>query len=286
MRLAIGTAQFGIDYGVSNKLGQVKKTDAKKILKLALENNINYIDTAISYGNSETVLGEIGISGWNCISKLQPIPQNVYDIDKWVTTQVTNSLKRLKLESLHALLLHKPQDILGQKGKSLLHTLKNLKTRGLIKNIGYSIYSPNDLDSLVKVFWPDIVQTPYNVFDQRMVLSKWLDKLVSSGTKVHARSIFLQGLLLMQEKNRPNYFNKWRLKLSEWDNSVKNLDLQPAAAAINFALSDTRFEKVVIGVNSTAELRELVNIKQIKNVNLKNLACDDLNLIEPFRWKI
>ena len=112
-KLALGTVQFGLEYGVANESGQINFSEAKNILKLAKEKNIDLIDTAIAYGNSEKVIGKIGIEGFKYISKLPALPENCKDIDYWIKDMVEASLNRLRIENLYGLLLHQPKDLLG-----------------------------------------------------------------------------------------------------------------------------------------------------------------------------
>ena len=102
-RLTIGTVQFGLDYGVANKSGQVSRKDAKSIISLARLSGIDALDTAISYGESETCLGAIGLGGFKVITKLPPIPGNITDVATWVYDQMEESLYRLNLTSVYGL---------------------------------------------------------------------------------------------------------------------------------------------------------------------------------------
>ena len=145
-KLALGTAQFGLNYGISNKNGLVKKNQAKLILSQASQCNIQILDTAIVYGESENILGEIGITGFDVVTKLPAIPGGKMDIKAWVINNVSSSLSKLKVNSLYGLLLHQSSDILGEKGKILNEVLYELKNKGLVKKIGVSVYDPNELD--------------------------------------------------------------------------------------------------------------------------------------------
>ena len=286
MKLALGTVQFGVNYGLANKNGQVDSKEVMLILQYAKSVGIDLLDTAATYGMSELVLGSTGVSSWNCITKLGPMPYEVTSVKEWVTDQINESLKKLKITSLHAILLHKPSDLLGQFGKEYLATLLSLKNSGVIQGLGYSIYSPNCLEELTSIYWPDIVQTPYNVFDQRIKNSGWLERLWQRNTKIHARSIFLQGLLLMNHGSRPIYFNKWSEQLSLWEVILRSHKMSPVDAALSYVLSEDRFEKVIIGVNSVQQLKELVEVKVKAIGPLGELSSLDVDLIEPFRWKL
>ncbi len=287
MKLGLGTAQFGINYGVANSRGQVSKQGVIDILRLAESAGICLIDTAVSYGSAEKTLGIIGISGWSCITKLPPMPYGELNPKKWVESQIKESLKRLNLTNFSAVLTHQSDDMLGSNSQEYLHGLQEMKNQGYIKDIGYSIYCPSVLEELTEVFWPNVIQTPYNVFDQRIKTSGWLDKLTVRGTKVHARSVFLQGLLLMAPHLRPSYFKKWEVHLSEWDAFVASQELTAMECALNFVTGDKQFNSVIVGVDSANQLKELMGAYGKRcDLPAERLEIADPDLIEPFRWQI
>ena len=135
MRLAIGTAQFGLSYGVANQGGKVPQDEVKKILARARQSGINLLDTAIAYGDSENVLGRIGISEWKVVTKLPIIPLEAIDLYDWIHNQVQQSIERLNCESVDTVLLHRPEQLLGDRGSEILFALRALKTNKLTKKI-------------------------------------------------------------------------------------------------------------------------------------------------------
>jgi aryl-alcohol dehydrogenase-like predicted oxidoreductase len=287
MRLAIGTAQFGLSYGVSNSSGQVSSDNASQILALASKMGLDTIDTASVYGTSEEVLGTIGVQDWRVISKISGMPVGVTDVKTWVVDQVKNSLDRLKIQSLDAVLLHKPTDLLGDSQADYLAAFEVIKTQNLASSIGYSVYSPQELAALCDVYWPDIVQTPFNILDRRIEKSGWLDRLNERGTRVHARSVFLQGLLLMEPQDRPSWFVRWREQLNKWDQLCVDSRRSAVALALDFVLNEPGIERAVVGVVSKSQLVELLSVQDAEGETAyPDIDCDDLELIEPFRWKL
>src|SRR3989338_1375415 len=196
MRLAIGTAQFGLHYGIANQGGQVTRSAAKAMLQLAAENGIDTLDTAIAYGESETCLGEVGTQGFKLVTKLPAVPDDCADVSGWVQEQVAASLARLGVNVVYGLLLHRPEQLLRSEGKALYHTLQNLKETGQVQKVGISIYAPSELEVLTKQYCFDLVQAPFNLVDCRLHTSGWLKRLKDEGVEIHTRSAFLQGLLL------------------------------------------------------------------------------------------
>jgi aryl-alcohol dehydrogenase-like predicted oxidoreductase len=197
MRIALGTAQFGMNYGITNNCGQVSQNQAIQILDQAHKAGFDTLDTAVAYGGSEQRLGELGVHDWKVISKIPALPASVDNVSDWVYQQVRNSLKRIGIRRLDGLLMHNPSDILGTQKAAYVRSLRRVRDEGLARSIGYSIYSADDLYSLTRVFQPDIVQAPFNIIDRRILTSGWLSRLADDGVRIHTRSAFLQGLLLI-----------------------------------------------------------------------------------------
>jgi aryl-alcohol dehydrogenase-like predicted oxidoreductase len=286
-RIVLGTVQFGLDYGVANSQGKVSLTAATEILKCAYLAGINTLDTAIAYGNSEDCLGQIGVRDWKVISKLPDIPHETNDIQHWVKESLQGSLRRLQISQLYGLLLHRPQQLLTDKGQELYNTLNLMKAEGLVNKIGISIYSPDELDLLFDRFSFDLVQAPFNIFDRSLEQSGWLSRLKDVEVEVHVRSIFLQGLLLMNPSDRPVYFNQWYPLWTEWEKWLHTNNLTALQACLNFVLSNHNIDHVIIGVDSILQLKEILATISLETVKpLDKLNCNDPNLINPSRWKL
>ena len=286
MKLTLGTAQFGLDYGVANTIGQVNKEETLQILTFAKQVGINTLDTAIGYGDSEKRLGQVGIGSWNIITKLPEVNVEHSDINFWVNSQINNSLLRLNVLSVYGILLHRPLQLLEKNGSQLWNSLEGLKERSITKKIGFSVYSPDELDKLWKAgFIPDIVQAPYNVFDQRLKDSGWLSKLNDNKVEVHTRSVFLQGLLLMPSDKRPKYFSKWNNLFNEWDLWLKTNKISGLEAALNFALSEYLIDKIIVGVDNKTQLSEVISASKKYTLCVpKILNTTDEKLINPSLW--
>jgi len=284
-RLAIGTVQFGLKYGISNHQGKVPYKEAKSIIELADNNNINTLDTAVSYGDSEKILGSIGVSDWNVISKLPAIPDECDDVKLWLNNVVTTSLERLNIDCLHSLLLHKPQQLLGVHGSNLYKALIKLKASGKVKKIGISIYDPSELDQICSQYEIDIVQAPLNIVDNRLVESGWLKRLSELSIEIHVRSIFLQGLLLMPARKRPQKFNLWAALWTNWDKWLEVNNLTPLQACLQYVLSFSEINRVIVGVDSVNQLEDIIRACNSSKLKVpKNIHCSDVNLVNPSRW--
>ncbi|WNC35179.1 aldo/keto reductase [Thermosynechococcus sp. PKX91] len=285
-RLALGTVQFGLAYGIANQQGQVTLEEAKAILQQAQEVGIDTLDTAIAYGDSEARLGDIGVQSWNVVTKLPKLPSNLSNVQQWVQDNCRRSLQRLKLDKLYGLLLHHPLDLLRSEGKELYDALLELKKDGWVDKIGFSIYSPQELEQLYPNFKPDLVQAPFNGLDQRLVKSGWLARLKSDGVEVHARSVFLQGLLLMPAEKHPQKFSRWSKlwqAIETWQATVR---VTPLQACLGAAFHQQGLDRILVGVESCGQLQAIL---EAMNTDLppwpSHLCSDDLDLIHPSRWE-
>jgi len=284
-RLALGTVQFGIRYGIANTAGKVDVARAREIVTRARLLGVDTLDTAVAYGDSESVLGEIGVATWKVVSKLPPVPAGCTDIRSWVRQLTGESLERLGIARLHGLLLHAPEQLKGDSGADLYAALCSVRETGLTTGVGVSVYGPDELDALPVGFQFDIVQAPLNVIDRRLVNSGWLARLADAGVEVHVRSVFLQGLLLMHRASRPAKFLRWQSRWDLWDRWLEDASLSPVQACLAFVGSQPEVERIVVGVESAAQLMEIAGALQTKHVDVPSgLECADRDLVDPSRW--
>lgn len=285
MRLALGTVQFGLRYGIANVAGQVTRPKAKAMLRLALASGIDTLDTAIAYGDSEACLGEIGTEGFNVVTKLPAVPEGCEDVRAWVHEQVSASLTRLGVSSLYGLLLHRSEQLLSPFGKTLHHAMLELKDAGLVQKSGISIYSPTELDRLTSQYRFDLIQAPFNLIDRRLQTSGWLQRLKSDGVEVHTRSAFLQGLLLMEQSEIPKKFMRWRHLWLVWQHWLQEHEVTAVQASLAYALSISEIDRVVVGADSVDQLAQIVHSANTDcPFAFPALQCEDENLINPALW--
>jgi aryl-alcohol dehydrogenase-like predicted oxidoreductase len=289
-KIAIGTAQFGLNYGVANDKGKTSFSEIEQILVLAQRIGINTLDTAIAYGDSEANLGAAQVKAFQVITKLPPLPDDCGDVGSWIRTQIEGSLGRLKLDRIEAVLLHRSSDIIGPQAKAYQTALLDLKNTGLCNAVGLSIYAPADLDAVWQhssQWRPDLIQAPFNVLDRRLLTSGWLTHLQQANIRVHTRSAFLQGLLLMPASRRPAWFAPWTPLLNHWLAWCADHQLSPLQAALQFACSHHSIEKVIVGVDTTTQLREIVqSLADPFRAPPAEFVSEELNLIDPSHWKL
>ena len=287
-KISIGTANFAQDYGISNNKGQFDDKELIKIFKLMNIIGVNKIDTAPSYGDAQKILGKSGVDNYEIMSKLPPTPNDVSDVNSWVEDKVDSILRDLSVERIYGVYFHDPSQLLvSNLGQKVYKALKSLQMKGLIEKIGVSIYDPSILTQLTKNMDLDIVQAPLNIFDRRIVDSGWLEKLKSQDIEVVARSVFLQGLLLMESEDRPSLFRKWKKTFDLYDDWLKKNSISRVEACLQFVFSFSEIDGIIIGIDNTSQLLEISSF--FKPVYLdcpENLTSNDQQLIDPNNWKI
>lgn len=287
-KLALGSANFGLDYGLANKSGKILESELANILLFAHKACIEVIDTAQAYGDSEVRIGSIcDDAQFKFVTKIGAEVGNG-SFDQNVTSSVKQSCKNLNQSRLYAVMLHRPEILLSDHGSEVVRELQMLKEQGIISKVGVSIYAPEILINISRVIKLDIVQVPFNVFDQQILSSGWSEKLKSNGVEIHTRSVFLQGLLLLQRSSLPDYFiNYWPAHFDAWYEFLNYNRADPLGIALKFALQQDWIDKIVVGVDSVSQLNALVEIEKYSELtDFPLLGCNDPNLINPSKWSL
>ena len=282
MKLAIGTVQFGINYGINNKNGIPSDFDISEIFDLSIKNNIKYLDTSISYGNSEERISKLANNKFNIITK----SNNVKNSEE-LSSSILTSLSSLKTESVYGFLFHNSDNLIDN--HDLWSTLVKFKNENKVNKIGYSIYDTNQIDYLLdKGFIPDIVQLPYSLLDRKF--EKYFMKLKKLGTEIHVRSVFLQGLYFMNNKKLPEKLLPLKKYLEIIDSVCKDLNISIGELALNFVNENKFIDKIIMGVDSSTQLNQ--NIQMIKNWDNNNntnklinkIIVKEQDLLSPINW--
>jgi len=286
-KFIIGSAQFGLDYGISNEQGKVKEIEINKILAVARKNNIFTIDTAKAYGNAEQVLGKLAKNNTlKFITKISPPKQDekIKDYILRSKLEIKESLRLLNIEYFDAVLIHDASVLKSKIRDPLINFLKKLKSDNITKKIGISLYEPEEV-LLFKDLSPDLVQVPLNLFDQRFLVSGVIDSLHSKGIEVHARSVFLQGLLLMKPKSLPTNLSELYKPLEEMLYFFNEKKVSVLSEAISFVYNQKSVDQVILGVTDHKELIDCLNFNESTlEKDYERFAIDDYKLIDPRRW--
>jgi aryl-alcohol dehydrogenase-like predicted oxidoreductase len=281
VKLALGTVQFGIDYGVSNKNGKVSINEVGEILECAKSQGIYTIDTASLYGTSEEVLGQFDLDDFDVITKTIKIDKTLdrYQNFERFREAFFTSQKKLGYIQLHGLMFHEASDLLSDSGFALWDLVDDFKQKEYVRKIGVSVYSPEQLDEILKMVDIDIVQLPLNMLDQRFL--PMLPELKKKNIEIHTRSTFLQGLLLMETCQLNPYFEPIK-------DILKNLPPNRLDASLAFVKNIKEVDKIVVGVTNRLELEQLClsYTQSITGIDFSKFKIEDEKFINPSNWRI
>jgi len=295
-KLVLGTAQLGLDYGIANKSGKPEENKAFEIMKYAVENGINYFDTAYSYGNSEIIIGKF-LNTYksyknkiNIITKMASLKKEKLN-EKNINNRFFESLNRVGQKSIYCYMVHDFNDIRNncdEIGKVFL----KLKENNYIKKIGVSIYDKSQIKFLLKNFNFDLIQIPINIFDQRLLMDDILVDLKKRDIEIYARSVFLQGLIFLDRNNLPSKFKSIKKQFEKLNEISLKYNLSKEEIALLFVNAINEIDKIVIGVENVSQLQRNVKIlgksesfNKIKIlINFEDFFIEDTNIIDPRRW--
>ena len=285
-KICIGSANFGMEYGLDKKSPLLKK-DIKEIFEFLKKENTIYIDTAANYKNSEIIIGKYSTKKFKIITKIKKIPKGVKYLEKWLKNEIYISCKKLRVNKIYGLLVHDTQDLKNKKkAKKIYKTFDILKKSKIIEKIGLSIYNPNELDLYLKNYNFEIVQAPLNIFDRRIINSGWLKKINEKGIEFFARSIFLQGLLIKDINKIDKFFSPYKKKFEKFEIWTQKLNISKVEACIRFVNSYREVDKVIVGINNKMHFFE--NYKFLKKDKLivpNSLEIKSGKILNPKLWK-
>ena len=273
-KLVLGTVQFGLQYGV-NSAGRPSQETVKSILTEAAKGGITTLDTSSAYGNSEEVLGDsIATPGqFKIVSKY---PKGEMPVGE----MFNSSLKRLKVDQLYGYLLHHFE--VYKNNSAVWDEFIALKESGKVQKIGFSLYTPEELELILKNDSPfDLIQVPFNIFDKKFL--PYMKELHEKGVEIHVRSTFLQGLFFKDREALPEKLLPMKKYLLQLDRFSKKSGLSISEIALNYNLQNPYIDGVLIGVDNVEQLR--MNLKSVKDTPIDiEIEVKEQELLNPVNW--
>lgn len=290
-KLGLGTVQWGMPYGIANSTGQPTTEEVGNMLRLAKQHRVMLLDTAGTYGDAESTLGKqaAAAQGFKIVTKTPPVTsKNIRDQDvSRVAVALRESLQRLQYEQVYGLLVHHADNLLLADGERLWGALQEVKSRDLVAKIGVSVYDPGQLSRILDRYPVDLVQLPFNLYDQRFLRAGLLDRLKSLGIEVHSRSAFLQGLLLMPPDSLSSSFESIRVHHARLYRALDTAGLTPLEGSLRFCLTQFQVDRVIVGCESSGQLGEILRVASGDNAGLshpESFALEDESIVNPARW--
>jgi aryl-alcohol dehydrogenase-like predicted oxidoreductase len=282
MKLVIGSAQLGMNYGLFNNK-KISGKEFKKIEKLVLKSKINFIDTATSYGESEKIIGNSKLKNLHIITKIK-LPKKKINVKNWLLKEISKSLNKLKIKRIYGVLIHDYKDLLGKYGKNYLLALQELKRKRTIKKIGISVYESREIKKIWKFWKPDLIQVPFNPLDNRILDSGWVNILKKFKVKIFVRSIFLQGLLINEDSSFTMNKNH-KILLNKFKNWCCKNNISSLQGCLHFVKQFKKIDYIVVGFNNYSQLREIIDVFKKKNIIMpRKFSTNQIDLIDPRKW--
>lgn len=291
-KLALGTVQLGQSYGIANRIGQPDKQTASEILKYAVEHEIMTFDTAPGYGQSEEVIGfflkDEMVESLNIITKIPSIQEN--NIDE-IENSIIASQKRLGVDKLYGVLFH-DANVLDKLSKEDSEWMEMLKEKYHINKMGISIYSPEQVKRVIELGVFEIIQVPMNVFDLRLINKGLLQELRNDKIEIHVRSVYLQGLLFLEEHDLPASLKEASPYLKRLKEIAAREKLKINELAFLFIRDNSYVDKMIVGCESLEQLKENLRINELPK--LSSSVMDEINIsfrdipesiINPSKWR-
>lgn len=275
--LVLGTVQLGLPYGIANRTGQPSSESARAILDTAYACSIRVLDTAQAYGNSEAIIGQYRRAHpeqhFHVVSKLDPALDH---LDSAVVTDaVRHSVSRTG-GPLAGIMLHDPSKLAYWKsgvGRNLL----KCQECGLVEALGVSVYTPQEFERAVEIAEIRMIQAPFSALDQRLRRSGLLDRAIHERKLVFLRSIFLQGLLLMDPEHLSEHLQFARKDLAEWHELCRAHRVSPAIAALKYVHAVAPACGLVVGCERPEQVQ--ANVDMLRTAPLTDACVRDIDTL-------
>ena len=283
MKLILGTAQFGLDYGINNPAGKPAIEQVFSMLELASERGIEILDTADTYGNASDILGEFNKTHPNAFKINTKFMAGSDPLAK----QLERSLQILCLNSINVYFFHSFNDF--QQFPGLLSEFGPLKEKGLIKKAGVSVYGNDEFEMAINTPEVDVIQFPFNLLDNRFQRGKLMTLAKEKGKELQIRSVFLQGLFFMPDQEIPSKLVPLKPYLKKASDVAKAGDLSMETLALIYAFHQPEIDHIIIGVDNPEQLNKNLNACQQKISAevadmINQIAVQETDLLYPKNW--
>lgn len=283
-QIILGTANLNKKYGFLKK--SIRFSEFKKIIKNSKKNKVRYIDTSINYSGVHKILGKLNLNKIKVITKISIPTNNNINAELWIKKIIKNIIRDLKTKSLYCVLIHNSNILLNNKYKKYILNLNELKKKGKIKKIGFSVYNLREAKILLKKYKFDILQVPLNIINQTFCDKNFLQNIRKKNIEIHARSVFLQGILLSKDLRKMKYFKRWRTFWKDYYNWLNKNRVSGLTACLSFINGVKNISGYVIGIENEKQFKQVLDCKIKKNLKFESfLSQKNKKLIDPSKWK-
>jgi aryl-alcohol dehydrogenase-like predicted oxidoreductase len=283
-RIILGTAQFGLNYGISNSSGKLDKKDVFKLFDKAFEYGVSILDTAEVYGNAHALIGEYNKRQTKFLinTKLKIVNSNI-------KKQIDQLLLDLNVDVINTFMFHSPSGYFDANSK-IIESLNEIKNSGKINNIGISLYTNEDILRTLDESIVSIIQAPFNLLDNNFQRKSVFNNLENHHKEIHVRSIFLQGLFLKEESKIPNVLKPLLIYIQKLKDIANNEGLTIEQLALAYVVAQKKINNIIIGVDNLFQLENNIQLLEKKLSRATKKLIDEIdvnesNLLYPYNWK-
>lgn len=286
-KLIVGTANWGQKYGILSDSYHLSPFDLRMLIKQLKNFGVDTIDTSPLYGEAVEQIINYCDKEFRVYTKFLANTEDDTDLSYQKNRNaVIESINKFASFKIQGIYIHNVDVIFSKNFQRVVELLQKIKEKNNDLKIGISVYSQHEIEHIMKFWIPDMIQLPLNIFDQRLVRSGTLHELKQKSIEVHARSIFLQGILLYEHDELPNIFDRWSEYFNFFDHWCKIQKVSKLTACLSFVSNLSSVDKIVLGVNGSKQMLEILTTQL--NFNLKDyddlaVASDD-ELLDPRTW--
>ncbi len=285
-KLILGTVQMGLDYGINNGLGKISLEESHQILLRAHVYGITTLDTAEVYGNAHKVIGEFHKNNPNHIFNIVTKVPHSIEADS-IENKINQYIEDLEVKSLDVLMFHSFDSF--KNNLDSIENLLELKYKGLIKHLGVSLYTNEQMEYLLDKDYISVVQLPFNLLDNYSVRGVLLEELKLKGKIIHTRSAFLQGLFFKKTSDENKIVQKLQSELEILNQIVLQSNCSMEELALSYCLFQKNIDNVIIGVDSEAHLNTNMKaytykIEEETIQKINSIKTKDFDLLNPSLW--
>jgi aryl-alcohol dehydrogenase-like predicted oxidoreductase len=289
-KLILGTVQFGLDYGINNTIGKLSEDQVFELLETAYDLGIRTLDTAEAYGNAHSIISNFHKQSKNKFNIISKYSSSNFEYPIDLVERIQVHCSNFNVNYLEGYMFHSYNDFKMNINNDP-NVLDNIKNSGLVKKIGVSVYSNDEIEDLLNFKNINLIQLPFNLFDNEYQRKEILEKAKKRNIEIHTRSVFLQGLFFKDINTLTNCLLPLKKNLSELSLILNNNNISIESLALNYPLNKTYIDKVLIGVDSLEQLKN--NIKATENDFDKSIyekidciQIKNTKLLNPSNWKI
>ena len=284
-KIILGTAQFGMNYGINNLNGKINNEEIYKILEYSYDSGIRQLDTAEAYGDSIDLIGEF--HSQNPEKKFKVFSKGTHDqTQDDYSFNIKSNLKKLYIEYYEGYMIHNYKSFNGN--QKLINEMVEAKSSGLIKNNGVSLYLNEEVNEVLNQNLFDFIQLPFNLLDNAFKRESVIKSAKSFNIDIHARSIFLQGLFFKPQFLTPKKLIPLTKYINQLTEICKDFNLDLDELAIKYTLNKDYINKIIFGIDSLNQLKRnviiLENVSTVPNLHIDKINVLEKNLLNPTNW--